>query len=319
MRANRAAWIPAANAPLEVKEAPYPTAGPKDVIIKTSFVAINPLEYKIQDTNPPIGGKKIKYPTILGADFSGTIVEVGSEVSTRKVGDRVIANANGAQSGQPARSAFQHFVQLDESNTTPIPQEISFAAGAVLPLACDTAAAGLFVPDQLGLHTDKLGEASGSTAPVPGSVLLIWGGSSSVGCCCIQMAAAAGYEVFTTASKRNHDLCTSIGASKVFDHSHADVESEIVEALKGKTVIGVYDAIVDEQKSFLPSARILAKVSTGQKKIAAVLNPPDVELPEGVQAQRCELRRASYLSVPANEHDSEHSCLKVWPSIQHRT
>ncbi|CAK1367935.1 Zinc-binding alcohol dehydrogenase domain-containing protein cipB [Cercospora beticola] len=288
---NKAAWIPAPKARLEVQPAPYPTPGPKDIIIKTSHVAINPLEYKIQDTNPPIGGKEIPYPTILGADLSGTVVEIGSEVSTRHVGDRVIANANGAQTGQPSRGGFQLYVRLDESNTTLLPVNVPFEAGAVLPLACDTAAAGLFVPEQLGLHTNALGgEATSSTAAGPGSVLLVWGGSSSVGCCAIQMAKAAGYEVYTTASKRNHDLVRSIGASKVFDHTQPDVESEITAALDGKTVIGAYDAIVDRERSFLPCAKILAK-TTGPRKIAAVLNPPNVQLPEGVVAQR--------LSIPA--------------------
>lgn len=285
---NGAAWIPAPKTRLEVKPAPYPIPGPEDVIIKTSHVAINPLEYKIQDTNPPIAGKEIPYPTILGADLSGTVIEIGSEVSTRHVGDRVIANANGAQTGQPARGGFQLYVQLDESNTTLLPANVTLEAGAVLPLACDTAAAGLFVPEQLGLHTNALGgEATSSTAPGPGSVLLVWGGSSSVGCCAIQMAKAAGYEVYTTASKRNHDLVRSIGASKVFDHAQSDVESEIIAAMEGQTVIGAYDAIVDQERSFRPCARILAK-TTGPKKIAAVLNPPNVELPADVHAQRCE-------------------------------
>ncbi|KAI5362220.1 Putative GroES-like superfamily, alcohol dehydrogenase-like, NAD(P)-binding domain superfamily [Septoria linicola] len=293
MPTNSAAWILAAKAPLEVKEAPYPTAGPKDVIIKTAAVAINPLKYKIQDSNPPIGGKEIQYPTILGADLSGTIVEICEEVSTRNVGDRVIANANGTQSGQPARSAFQQFVQLVESNTTPLPESI----------ALEAAAAGLFVPDQLGLHTGRLGSATNSNAPGPGSVLLVWGGSSSVGCCALQMAKAAGYEVYTTASKRNHDLCTSIGAIKVFDHSHIDVQDQIVSALEGKTIVGVYDAIVDKEKSFLTSARILAKANR-QKMITAVLNPPEIDLPQGVQAQR--------LSIPALRAGPVYNIVHNW-------
>lgn len=57
---NRAAWITEAKkTPLEVKEAPYPTPGANDIIVRTHSVAINPLEYKIQDTNPALGGKHI--------------------------------------------------------------------------------------------------------------------------------------------------------------------------------------------------------------------------------------------------------------------
>ena len=290
---NAAAWITGPKvSPFEVKEAPYPSAGPGEVVIETAVVAINPLEYKIQDTNPAIGGKEIQYPTILGADLSGTIIAVGAGVKDRKVGDRVIANANGAQTGRPAMSAFQRFVKLEEGSTTPIPDSISFEAGSVLPLACDTAAAGLFADKQLGLSTSKLGDAS-AQPPAPDSGIVVWGGSSSVGCCAIQMAHAAGYEVFTTASKRNHELCSSIGADKLFDHSDPEVVKNIVAALGGKNVIGALDCIVDAEKTIAPLGQILSQVQ-GQKKISAVLSPPDVKLPEGVEAMRCELSRHDF-------------------------
>lgn len=287
MPSNTAAWITAPRAsPLEVKEAPFPTAGPNEIIVKTAAVAINPLESKIQDYNPPIGGRELHYPTILGADLAGTVIFVGSDITTRKVGERVIANASyGAPSGQPAMSAFQHFVRLQESTATPVPDMISFEAAAVLPLACDTAMAGLFMQDQLSLSTAKLVDNI-SAPPAPDSVLLLWGGSSSVGCSGIQMASAAGYEVYTTASVRNHALCSSLGATKVFDHSDPNVEEAIVTALKGKTVVGALDCIAEKEKTVPACARILAQAS-GRRKVVTVLAPPETGLADGVEAQRC--------------------------------
>lgn len=296
MPSNTAAWITGPKAyPLEVKEAPYPSPGPKDVIVQVAIVAINPLEYKIQDNNPPIAGKAMQYPTILGADLAGTIVSVGSEVTMRKVGERIIANANGAQSGKPAMSAFQRFARIHESSTTPVPDAIPFEAAAVLPLACDTAMAGLFVQDQLGLSTARL-SGTESGPPAPGSVLVVWGGSSSVGCCAIQMAHAAGYEVYTTASKRNHALCSSLGATKVFDHADSDVERLIIEALESKTLVGALDCIADKEKTVPACANILAQTS-GSKKVVTVMAPPTTGLAEGVQAQRCELSPSSMRKV----------------------
>jgi len=289
MPSNYAAWITAPKAsPLEVREAPYPSPGPTDVVVKVGVVAINPLEYKIQDNDPPIGGKALQYPTILGADLAGTVVSVGSEVTTRKLGDRIIANANGAQSGKPAMSAFQHFTLVHESSTTPVPDGMHFEAAAVLPLACDTAMAGLFVSEQLGLSTAKLG-GTGSSPPAPGSVLLVWGGSSSVGCCAIQIAYAAGYEVYTTASKRNRELCSLLGATRVFDHADSEVEGLIAEALEGKTVVGALDCIADGERTVPACARILAQ-ATGRKKVVAVMAPPGTGLAEGVEAQRRKLK-----------------------------
>ncbi|KAK5111934.1 hypothetical protein LTR85_011681 [Meristemomyces frigidus] len=288
MPPNTAAWITGPNAsPLEVKKAPYPSPGPKDLIVQTAAVAINPLEYKIQDYNPPIGGRAIQYPTILGSDMAGTIVEIGSDVTACKVGERIMAHAHGVSIGQPAKSAFQLFVVVPESFATLVPEGIELEAATVLPLACDTAMAGLFVPNQLGLSTANLGDTE-SAPPPPGSALLVWGGSSSVGCCAIQLAHAAGYEVYTLASVRNHELCRSIGATAVFDHADPDVEDSIVAALEGKTMAGALDCIVDKDKTVPVCARILARTS-GRKKLVTVLAPPEIDMPEGVETQRCEL------------------------------
>lgn len=288
MLSNKAAWVMGPKvSPIEVKDAAYPHPGPKDIVVQTVAVAINPIDYKIQDYNPAIGGKDIEYPAILGADLAGIIVSVGSEVATRKVGERVMANAPGISIGEPARSAFQHFVLLGESSATPVPDGVSFEATVVLPLCCDTAMAGLFVPNQLGLSTAGMGDTN-SAPPSPESVVLIWGGSSSVGCCAIQMAHAAGYEVCTVASERNHALCRSLGATKVFDHIDPDVEGKILVALMTKTVVGALDCIADEEKTVASCARILAQ-TTGRKKVVTVLAPPEIGLIEGVEAQRCKL------------------------------
>jgi len=288
MPVNTAAWITGPQvSPLVVKDAPYPSPGPKELVIQTKAVAINPLDFKIQDHNPPIAGETIQYPTILGADLAGIIVSVGKDVTTREVGERIIANAPGVSIGNPSMSAFQHFVILEESSAIPIPATVSFESAVVLPLACYTAMAGLFVPNQLGLSTAGLGDP-GATPPPSGPVLLVWGGSSSVGCCAIQMAHAAGYKVYTVASERNRALCLSIGASKVFDRASKNLEKLIVESLKSKTVVGALDCIVDGESTVNACARILAQAN-GRKKVMTVLSPPQAEPVDGVEAERGEI------------------------------
>lgn len=85
---NQAAWIKTAKAtPLSVEPAPEAKAGPGEVVIKNSFVAINPVDWKIQVYAPAFQN----YPNILGRDVAGEIVEVGPDVTRLKVGQRVIA------------------------------------------------------------------------------------------------------------------------------------------------------------------------------------------------------------------------------------
>jgi NADPH:quinone reductase-like Zn-dependent oxidoreductase len=84
---NQAAWIKAPRATLEVDSAPAAKAGPGEVVVKNAFVAINPVDWKIQERAPP----SQKYPEILGRDIAGEVVEVGSDVTGLHVGQRVIA------------------------------------------------------------------------------------------------------------------------------------------------------------------------------------------------------------------------------------
>lgn len=211
----------------------------------------------------------------MGSDLAGTVVEVGSKVTKWKVEDRVMAHAFGASIGQSAKSAFQKYVVVDDWVPTPVPDNVALENAVVLPLASDTAAAGLFV--QLGLSTSTIGEKSSN-----GEAILIWGGSSSVGCAAIQMAHAAGYDVLATASARNHGLCESLGAKAVFDYGEVDVEDQIVGHLKGKRVAGVLDCIADSEKTIPACGRIL-KQGEGRRKIVAVLQPVEIE---GVETQR---------------------------------
>jgi NADPH:quinone reductase-like Zn-dependent oxidoreductase len=86
--ANQAAWIKFSKAnPFEVDVAPTAKAGLGEVVVKNAYVAINPVDWKIQVYSPPFQN----YPNILGRDIAGEVVEVGPDVTRLKVGQRVIA------------------------------------------------------------------------------------------------------------------------------------------------------------------------------------------------------------------------------------
>lgn len=84
---NQAAWIKAPKARLEVDSAPSAKAGPGEVVIKNAYVAINPVDWKIQEYAPPTQ----TYPNIFGKDIAGEVVEVGPDVTRLQIGQRVIA------------------------------------------------------------------------------------------------------------------------------------------------------------------------------------------------------------------------------------
>ena len=150
---------------------------------------------------------------------------------------------------------------------------MSFEDASVLPLCLDTAAHGLYSADILGIPLP-------TTSPTPaGKAVFVYGGSSSVGACTIQLARASGYDVVTTASKHNFDLCKSLGAKHVFDYRDANFKDEAAAVLKSMNVIGAYDAI-SEKGTIEACAEVLEKAG-GPKIIAAALPGSEQHAPAG--------------------------------------
>lgn len=142
---------------------------------------------------------------------------------------------------QLVHAGFQLFTIAPEFVTARIPDHTAFTNAVVLPLALSTAAAGLFEPSFLGLEPPTTTDNAHEQAKE--KILLVWGGSSSVGSCAIQLAKASGYTVLTTASEKNNKYVRDLGADHVFDHANEDVVQKLIDAAAGKTILGAYDAI----------------------------------------------------------------------------
>lgn len=99
-------------------------------------------------------------------------------------------------------------------------------------------------------------------------MILIWGGSSSVGQYALQILRHWGYtNLLATASKQHHELLKSYGARAVFDYRSPTVVEDILSAAGEAGVPLVLDCIVSKEGSLKPIAKIAKKGST----IAALL------------------------------------------------
>jgi NADPH:quinone reductase-like Zn-dependent oxidoreductase len=237
---NRAAWLPEKKAKsLQVGPASYTPPGSGQIVIRNGAVAINPVDWIMQTASAGLVYPHLESPSVLGTDVAGEVVEVGPSVTRFQVGDRVLGYAIGT-AGPPiktgsAESAFQEYTVLREHLTSLIPDSMSFEDASVIPLGVSTAACGLFQEDQLALQSpsEPLRKSTGET-------LLVWGGSTSVGCNTIQLAVASGYEVITTCSPKNFKAVKALGASQLFDYNSPTVIPDIIKAFKGKTSAGAY-------------------------------------------------------------------------------
>lgn len=277
---SEALWLDRPGGPFRLGAIEPAALGADEVMIRARAIAVNPVDM--------MGGIArrvvlpwLHYPAVVGSDVAGEVVEVGSAVTRFQVGDRVTGYAVGAEktSNRPAEGGFQTYPVLREHLCTPIPADLSFETACVIPLACTTAAAALFESDQLAL---EVGQGQGEHEP---QMVLIWGGSTSVGLNAIQLARGAGYTVLATASPKNFALVRSVGASAAFDYKDPGAVSQIVERLAGRSLAG---AIAIGAGSLRPVIRITAQVP-GRKRVASAYPTPGTSL-QGLLARRTGVR-----------------------------
>ena len=178
-----------------------PTPGPHDLLVEVRAISVNPVDTKIRlGVKPENGAAKV-----LGWDATGIVKAVGSEVSLFQPGDRVFYA--GAIDRAGANSEL-HLV--DERIVGHMPNSLSFAEAAALPLTAITAWELLF---------ERLQVAEGSTDQ--GQSLLIVGAAGGVGSILTQLARRlTGLTVIGTASRpETQAWVRELGAHHVIDHS----------------------------------------------------------------------------------------------------
>jgi NADPH2:quinone reductase len=161
------------------------------------------------------------YPQdIPGIEFAGEVSEVGDEVRTWKVGDRVFGIIGGGGQAQ--------YVTVHESALAPIPPNLDWAEAAAVPEVFMTAHDALFT--QCGL---KIGER-----------VLIHAAGSGVGTAAIQLVQAAGAIAYGTS--RTAD---KLERAKEFGLTESVVASgdpmEFVAAVKRWTNGSGVDVVLD--------------------------------------------------------------------------
>ncbi|KAK5412774.1 hypothetical protein LTR06_005745 [Exophiala xenobiotica] len=227
---HQAAWIKEPHASLAVDEAPTPTPGPGELLIKVKIIGFSPLEAKIQKS----ALIPIPYPNILGMSFAGIVEDVGPDVTDFKRGDRIATIRDGPKAADPRFGAYQQYALASQTSTSKLPDGVTLENGAtsILNLAAVATALSIF----MGLdHPSPTSKAEAN-----GKKILVYGGSSSAGGLATSYATAAGYEVITTSSPKHKDFVQSLGPSVIIDHSQSS--EKLVSNIRSH---GPYEAIFD--------------------------------------------------------------------------
>jgi putative PIG3 family NAD(P)H quinone oxidoreductase len=214
----RAVTIPRFGGPevLTVDDIPQPELGPRDVLIDVAAAGVNRADIGQRQGNypPPPGA-----PEWPGMELSGTIAEIGADVTAASVGDRVCALVPGG--------AYAERAVVDERLLIPVPANIDLVDAAALPEAACTVWSNLFMI--AGLHE--------------GQTLLVHGGSSGVGSMAIQIAKALHITVFATAgSSEKVRFCEQLGARGI-DYHNEDFVEVVREATNGRGADFILDLV----------------------------------------------------------------------------
>lgn len=237
--------------PMRLVEIPTPEIDEHEVLAEIHAASINPIDFKIRDGKVKLL-LRYKMPLILGNDFSGVIVKIGSKVTRFKVGDEIYARPRKSNIG-----TFAEYISIHEDDIALKPKNLSFEEAASIPLVGLTSYQALHDIVQLQKRQK----------------ILIQAGAGGVGTFAIQLAKLMGATVATTASKAGSDLVKSLGADKIINYKTEKFEDilenydAVFDTLGGSTLEKSFRIIKNEGKivsvSGLPNARFAKEYGSG--------------------------------------------------------
>ena len=206
------------------------------VIIEVKAAALNHLDIWVRNGLP---GINIPLPLIMGSDASGIIVEIGSQISKFKIGDRVVVQPgtfnhkckyvqmnkeNFSPSygilGETENGVQAKYVSLYEHNLHIMSNDLSFEESSSMQLVFMTAYQMLLT--RASLTKDE--------------TILIYGASSGVGSAAIQIAKEIGATVISTVGQQNKiEYALNLGSDHVFLHNNSIID-EVKEITNNKGV-----------------------------------------------------------------------------------
>jgi zinc-binding alcohol dehydrogenase/oxidoreductase len=229
----KAIVLESADKPLAYKEVDKPVLQPGEALVKIKAAALNRRDYWI--TIGKYAG--IKYPTILGSDGAGIVAEVGSDADKHWLDKEVIINPGYGwgdnpdfQSddfkilGLPADGTFAEYVKVSAQNLHAKPTHLNWEQAAAIPLAALTTYRALFTKGRA----------------VKGNKVLVTGVGGGTGVFALQLAVAAGCQVFVTSGSGDKiERARQLGAAAGVNYKAQDWADQLA------LLTGGFDVIID--------------------------------------------------------------------------
>ncbi|AHF79094.1 Zinc-binding alcohol dehydrogenase family protein 4 (plasmid) [Sodalis praecaptivus] len=216
---------------------PDPRPEKHEVIIRVKATSLNHHDIFTRRGMP---GITLSFPVIIGLDVAGEIVALGEEVTGWTIGDRVLVDpidrVDGGLIGETRHGGLAELCRVPAHQLIALPDAVSFAEAAALPVAYGTAYRML-------KHIGRI---------QAGERVLILGASGGVGVCCVQLAKLAGAEVIACAGDAEKaERLRQLGADDVILYRDEDFMKAIYarygkpHRLKGAAQPGGVNVVVN--------------------------------------------------------------------------
>jgi NADPH:quinone reductase-like Zn-dependent oxidoreductase len=256
-------------------DVPDPEPAPGEVRVRVRAAALNNTDIwtregaygAADDPDARFGWRRepFTFPRIQGADVAGVIDAVGSEVSTARIGERVLVDpmlydgderalVDTAYLGSERDGGFAELVTLPAGNAHTLTSDLDDAALATLPTAATTAMRML-----------------GRAGLTRGETVLVTGASGGVGTAAVQLAKDRGAVVVAVAGAAKHDAIRALGADVVVDR-----DADLLAALQEAGIDSV-DVVADVVAGPTYGALLRALAPLGRYVVAGAIAGPVVE------------------------------------------
>lgn len=190
-----------------------PTPNAHEVLVRVRAASVNPVDtYFREGSYSPA-----QLPWIPGVDFAGDVAAVGEGVDRFDEGDRVF----GTGLGNNHPGTYAEYTASPEDRITHLPDDVDYRAGAAIGVAGVTSWRALV--DHGGLE--------------PAETVLVHGGSGGVGHAAVQLGAATGARVLTTANPDYASHLAELGADAVFDYARDDLADAVLDVAQPDVVL----------------------------------------------------------------------------------
>lgn len=199
---------------LQIVEQSKPSITKDQVLVRIKAFSINPMDWKIRKGEMKLMSGS-RFPKNTGADFAGTVEEIGTSVSGFRPGDEVF----GVVKNLMKQGASAQYVAVPSSLIWKKPADLSFEQAASIPVVGTAAVTSL---EKMGMVTPK-------------TSILVNGATGGFGMFLLQLLQQTGASITAVTGTNGTERAKDWGADIVIDYKKENVLSRHV----------TYDIVID--------------------------------------------------------------------------